>query len=135
VRDDEGAEDALLVAVGFLAGGPGFKGTVERSVADLAVPVVLKEEVERERDARAEGEPETDVGRFVTVERAGPVDMFDEGNEARKLGGTDCTACCTPVDSNKISSNEVDNEVVAGRLVVELEPWTWRLLPERGGQE
>jgi len=75
MRDDEGAGDALLATVVFLAGGPGFKGTVERSVADLAGPVALKEELERERDARAEGEPETDVGRLVTVERAGPVDI------------------------------------------------------------
>jgi hypothetical protein len=81
VRDDEGAGDALLAAAGFLAGGTGFEGTVERSVADFAAPVVLKEELERERDARAEGGPETDVGRLVIVERAGPVDIFDEGNE------------------------------------------------------
>jgi len=100
VRGPEGTEDALLGTAGFLAGGTGFEGTVERSVAGFAAPVVLKEELERERDARAEGEPEMDVGRLVTVERAGPVDILDEGNKARKLGGTCCTARCTPFGGN-----------------------------------
>lgn len=98
MRDDEGTEDARLATVDFLAGGTGFKGTVERSVVDFAAPVV---ELERERDARAEGGPETDVGRLVGVERAGPVDMFDEGNKARKLGGTCCTARYTPFGGNE----------------------------------
>ena len=119
MRDDEGREDALLATVGFLAGGTGFKGTVERSVADFAAPVVLKEELERERDARAEGEPETDVGRLAIGERAGPVDIFEE---AIKLGGTCYAARCTPFGVNKFSSNEVDNQVVGERLVVEVEP-------------
>lgn len=99
-----------MATVGFLAGGLGFKGTVERRVADLPVPVVFNEELGRERDARAEGEPETDMGRLAVVERAGPVDIFEEGNEARKLGGTGCTARYTPFGSNKPSSNEVDNK-------------------------
>ena len=73
MRDDEGTEDALLATVGFLAGGTGFMGTVERSVVDFAAPVVLKAELERERDVRADGGPETDEGRFVG--RAGPVDI------------------------------------------------------------
>lgn len=73
MRDDEGTEDALLT-VGLLAGGTGFKGTVERRLADFAAPVVPKEELEREREARAEGGPETDVGRLF-IERAGPVDI------------------------------------------------------------
>lgn len=77
MRDDEGAGDALLVAIDFLAGGTGFEGTVDRSVAGFVALVVLKAELERERDARAEGGPETDVGRLVVVERAGPVDIFD----------------------------------------------------------
>jgi hypothetical protein len=83
VRDDEGAGDVLLVAVGFLAGGTGFEGTVDRRVAGLAAPVVLNEELERESDARAEGGPEIDVGRLVVVERTGPVDILDESNETR----------------------------------------------------
>lgn len=84
MRDDEGAGGALLVAAGFLAGGTGFEGTVDRSAAAFAAPVVLKEELERERGARTEGVPETDVGRLVVVERAGagPVDIFDEDNES-----------------------------------------------------
>ena len=122
MRDDEGTEDALLT-VGLLAGGTGFKGTVERRLADFAAPVVPKDELEREREARAEGGPETDVGRLV-IERAGPVDIFDEDNKAIKLGGTCCTARYTPFGGNKLSSNEVDNRVVVRRLVVEVEPWT-----------
>lgn len=81
VRDD-GAGDALLVAIDFLAGGTGFEGTVDRSVVGFVALVVLKAELERERDARAEAGPETDVGRLVVVvERAGPADIFDRGNE------------------------------------------------------
>jgi hypothetical protein len=106
VRDDEGA---LLATAGFLAGGTGFEGTVERSVADFAAPVVLKVELGRERDARADGGPETDVGRLVIVERAGPVDIFDKGNNAGKLGGMYRTARYTPFGGNKFSSDEVDN--------------------------
>ena len=75
MRDDEATEDVLLATVDFLAGGTGFTGTVERSVVDFAAPVVLREELERESDVRAEGGPETDMGRLVVVERAGPVDI------------------------------------------------------------
>ena len=78
---DDGAGDTLLVADGFLAGGTGFEGTVDRSVAGFAAPVVPKAELERERDARAEEGPETDMGRLVVVGRAGTVAIFDEGNE------------------------------------------------------
>ena len=80
VRDEE-AGDALLVAAGFLAGGTGFEGTVDRSVAGFATPVELKEELGRDTDAREVGIPERDMGRLVVVERAGPVDIFDEGDE------------------------------------------------------
>jgi len=76
VRDDGGAGDALLVAVDFLAGGTGFEGTVDRSVAGFVAPVALKEELGRERDARADGVPETDMGRLVVVARAGALDIF-----------------------------------------------------------
>jgi hypothetical protein len=68
-----------LIAVGFLAGGTGFEGTVDRSAAGFATLVVPKEELERERDVRAEGGPEIDMGRLVVVERAGPVDICGEG--------------------------------------------------------
>jgi len=140
VRDDEGAGDALLATAGFLAGGTGFEGTVERRVADFATPVVLKEELERERDARAAGDPETDVGRLVTVERAGPVDIFDEGNEAGKLGGMCYTARYTPFDGNKFSSNEVDNRgrgenVGGGTRTLDVDPLPLRDCCQREGQE
>ena len=81
MRDDEGAGDVLWVAVDFLAGGTGFEGTVDRCIAGFVALVVLKEELERERDARAVEGPERDMGRLLVVERAGPPDIFDEGNE------------------------------------------------------